>query len=48
MLTAMAQPDDFEAGKKVGADDYIAKPFETSVLIAKITKLLKKSSSVDE
>jgi len=44
-LSAMAQVNDFEMGKKVGADDYIAKPFETPDLIAKIEDLLKKPSS---
>jgi len=44
-LSAMAQQDNFRTGKEAGADAYIVKPFETPVLIAKIEKLLKKSSS---
>jgi len=43
-LSAMAQVDDIEMGKKMGADDYITKPFETPELIIKIEELLKKSS----
>jgi len=42
-LSAMAQQNDFEMGKEVRADAYIAKPFETPVLITKIEELLKKS-----
>jgi len=36
MLTAKVQDIDKAMGKKVGADDYIAKPFETQDLIDKI------------
>jgi DNA-binding response OmpR family regulator len=40
MLTAKAQDIDKVMGKKVGADDYITKPFETQDLIDKIKKHL--------
>jgi len=40
MLTAKAQDIDKAMGKKVGADDYIAKPFETQDLVDKIKKHL--------
>jgi len=43
-LSAMAQEDNFSMGKKVGADAYITKPFESSVLIHKIEEMLKKPS----
>ena len=44
LFTARAQKDDLELGKEVGADAYIAKPFEPSVLLGKIDELLKKST----
>ena len=40
MLTARAKDIDKVMGKKVGADDYITKPFETEELIDKIKKHL--------
>lgn len=40
MLTAKAQDIDKVMGKKVGADDYITKPFETQDLIDKIKRRL--------
>jgi len=47
-LSAKAQADDFKAGKEVMADAYIVKPFEPTILLAKIEALLEKSSSVSE
>jgi len=41
-LSAMAQQDDFKAGKEIGADAYIVKPYEPNILLAKIESLLKK------
>jgi len=43
-LSAMAQQDELEVGKDVGANAYITKPFEAPVLIAKIEELLKMPS----
>lgn len=40
MLTAKVQDIDKAMGKKVGADDYITKPFETQDLVDKIKKHL--------
>jgi DNA-binding response OmpR family regulator len=40
MLTAKTQDIDKAMGKKVGANDYITKPFETQDLIDKIKKYL--------
>lgn len=40
MLTAKTQDIDKAMGKKVGADDYITKPFETQDLVDKIKKHL--------
>jgi len=47
-LSAMAQEDNFAVGKKVGADSYIAKPFETAVLITKIKELLSQKAKNSE
>ena len=41
-LSAMAQKDDFKVGKEIGADAYVVKPFEPSILLAKIESLLRK------
>ena len=43
MLTAKKQPDDIVNGLNYGADDYLTKPFEFSVLLARIRVLLRKS-----
>ncbi|MDP2905820.1 MAG: response regulator [Candidatus Omnitrophota bacterium] len=42
MFTARAQESDEKLGYEVGADAYIVKPFESSVLLAKIKELLKE------
>jgi len=42
MFTAKAQQKDEELGKEMGADAYIAKPFEPEILLEKIRQLLKK------
>ncbi|MGH2689142.1 MAG: response regulator, partial [Actinomycetota bacterium] len=36
MLTAMTDPTDVVLGLESGADDYVIKPFETRVLLARI------------
>jgi len=41
MLTAKAATDDRVAGKEAGADEYLAKPFSTSELLAVARALLK-------
>jgi DNA-binding response OmpR family regulator len=41
MFTARAQKSDKQMGQEVGADAYIAKPFGASVLLTKISELLK-------
>ena len=40
MLTAMAENKDKVDGLKIGADDYLSKPFEPEELFLRITKLL--------
>lgn len=45
MLTAKAEEDNTIQGLEVGADDYVAKPFSTRELIARIKSLLRRSGS---
>jgi len=45
MLTARGQVEDRVSGLKLGADDYLAKPFDSSELLARIEALLRRASS---
>ena len=42
MLTARGRPEDVLQGFEAGADDYLAKPFDLSVLLARIKALLRR------
>ncbi len=42
MLTARGRADDIVNGFEAGADDYLPKPFELAVLIARINALLRR------
>ena len=42
MLTARGHPDDILRGFAAGADDYLPKPFELAILIARISGLLRR------
>ncbi len=42
MLTARGQPHDVLRGFEAGADDYLTKPFELAILIARIRGLLRR------
>jgi DNA-binding response OmpR family regulator len=42
MLTARSRPEDVIKGFEAGADDYLPKPFELSVLIARVNGLLRR------
>jgi DNA-binding response OmpR family regulator len=42
MLTARGRPEDVLRGFEAGADDYLPKPFELSVLLARINGLLRR------
>jgi two-component system alkaline phosphatase synthesis response regulator PhoP len=44
MLTARNRPEDVLRGFEAGADDYIAKPFELPILIARINGLLRRQA----
>jgi DNA-binding response OmpR family regulator len=43
MLTARGRPEDVLHGFAAGADDYLPKPFELSILIARIKSLLRRN-----
>jgi DNA-binding response OmpR family regulator len=42
MLTAKGLPEDVVYGLEVGADDYLPKPFDLSVLLARVKGLLRR------
>jgi two-component system, OmpR family, alkaline phosphatase synthesis response regulator PhoP len=42
MLTARGRPEDVLRGFEAGADDYLAKPFELPILIARVQGLLRR------
>ncbi len=42
MLTARSQTDDVVQGLATGADDYLAKPFDSKVLLARVSALLRR------
>ena len=47
MLTARGRPEDVLRGFESGADDYLAKPFELAILIARINGLLRRREWFD-
>jgi DNA-binding response OmpR family regulator len=42
MLTARGRPEDILRGFEAGADDYVAKPFELAILLARLRGLLRR------
>jgi DNA-binding response OmpR family regulator len=48
MLTAKGDPMDRVVGLELGADDYLAKPFEPRELLARIRAILRRHSSASE
>jgi|SRR5690606_10114403 len=47
-LSARAMKEDVIEGYKLGADDYISKPFESEVLLFKIKAILKRNQEIQE
>ncbi len=43
MLTARGRPEDVLAGFEAGADDYLPKPFELAILLARVRGLLRRT-----
>ena len=44
MLTARGRPEDVLRGFEAGADDYLPKPFELAILLARVRGLLRRSA----
>src|SRR5439155_1226777 len=44
MATSLADEDDIVAGLRLGADDYLAKPFAVKVLLARVDALLRRAA----
>ena len=44
MLTARGRPEDVLRGFEAGADDYLPKPFELAILVARLRGLLRRSA----
>jgi DNA-binding response OmpR family regulator len=42
MLTARGRPEDVLSGFEAGADDYLPKPFELTILLARVNGLLRR------
>ncbi|MDV6318268.1 response regulator transcription factor [Chromohalobacter sp. HP20-39] len=48
MLTALAGTRDVVEGLEIGADDYITKPFDADILLARIHALLRRRRALDK
>ena len=46
MLTAMSQDMDKVMGLELGADDYVAKPFNPLELVARIRSVLRRTDAI--
>jgi DNA-binding response OmpR family regulator len=44
MLTARSRPEEVLEGIEAGADDYLAKPFDLSILLIRLKSLLRRTS----
>ena len=48
LLTAKGEPSDIIEGLEIGADDYLAKPFEPKELVLRIKNILNKTKSKNQ
>ena len=48
MLTARTEPEDVCRGLEAGADDYVTKPFDRQVLLARVRAVLRRGLPVTE
>ena len=48
MLTAKVEPDDKVSGLKLGADDYITKPFNNNEVVARVDAILRRLNRLEE
>ncbi|MFM7546606.1 MAG: response regulator transcription factor [Synechococcales cyanobacterium] len=48
MLTALAQPQNQVEGLNAGADDYLTKPFELEVMLARVRALLRRTDRIPQ
>lgn len=44
MLTALGRPEDVLLGFESGADDYLAKPFDLNILLARVSGLIRRNA----
>ena len=47
MLSAMGEADDRIKGLEIGADDYLAKPFEPKELVLRIRTILRRACAAE-
>jgi len=45
IVTAKAEPEEIVLGLEAGADDYLVKPFDATVLVARVKALLRRNTS---
>jgi len=48
LLTALSEADDEVKGLKAGGDDYLAKPYDINVLLARVEVMLQRAATVPE
>lgn len=48
MVTAKADPDSIVTGLEFGADDYLPKPFDSKVLVARVRHLMRRMKTEQE
>ena len=48
MLTALNSPEDIILGLESGADDYVSKPYDKNILLARIRSLLRRGERLEK